>query len=131
MTDRGLNEVGAYFFFLYVWSKDEKSEGSLITPTSANTQATFSVCFSMLCLGSHCQANSKPRMAAEALAIMAVFKKGERKTKETPVLILRSLLEVSLNIFIYISFMGTYSHGHLWKKIDREVVFSSVLYYLE
>lgn len=123
MTERGLNEVGAYFFFLYMWSKDEKPEGSLITPISANTQATLSVCFSMLC--SHCQANPKPRMAAEALAIMAVFKKGERKTKETPALILRSLLEVSLNIFTYISFMGTYSHGHLqWKKTDREVVFS-------
>lgn len=89
-----------------MWSKDEKSEGSLITPTSANTQAILSICFSILCLGSHSQVNPKPRMAAEALDIMAAFKKGERKTKETPALILRSLLGVTLILPLIL---------HLWE----------------
>ena len=89
-------------------SKDEKSEGGLITPTSANTQAILSICFSILCRGSHSQANPKPRMAAEALDIMAVFQKGEGKTKETPALILRSLLEVTLILPLTL---------HLWELI--------------
>lgn len=45
-------------------------------------------------------------MAAEALDIMAAFKKGERKTKETPALILRSLLGVTLILPLIL---------HLWE----------------
>lgn len=75
LNNRGLNELEFYFFFLYRRSKGEQSEGGLIAPTSTNTQATLSVCFSILCIDSHSQAKTRPKMAVEAPAIIAVFQK--------------------------------------------------------
>lgn len=105
----------------------------MAAPTSSDTQAALLLCSSMLCIGSRSQVNPRSRMAVEAPAITAVFQQQKKRGKEIHLPCFKEiLLEVSLDIFTCVSFVGACLHGHTQgRQIDDETVFSSALSHLE
>ena len=73
VNNRGLNKLEVYFFSLHGRSKDEQSGDCLRAPAPSEPRLSLLLPASILCIGSHSQATSRPRLAVEAPAVTVVF----------------------------------------------------------